>query len=51
VKYEAAAKGGFFVAATDIVEHLLAREGVDGRRGRPQTKNTCKEGALGTAIG
>jgi hypothetical protein len=29
---EAAANSGFFVAATDTVEHLLVKEGVDGRR-------------------
>jgi hypothetical protein len=46
---EAAANSGFFVAATDTVEHLLVKEGVDGRPASWRNQNACKHTGAGTA--
>jgi hypothetical protein len=47
---EAAANSGFFVAATDTVEHLLVKEGVDGRPASGKNQNACKHTGAGTEL-
>jgi hypothetical protein len=45
---EPPANGRFFVAESDTVEHLLVKEGLDGRWGNAGRQNTCKRSTSGT---